>query len=296
MSRLSWIVESDWTARANPAVSMSSPSLTTRMKSKGVPAFDEPTIRANAWADRSTVVTWTPHPERCTRSDSAASGSDERTRARRSTSAAAGAASSSCLLCFVSSTVNQNVLPRPGSLRTPIVPPIISTISFEIVVPSPVPPNRRVIDSSACVNRSKMRRCASAEMPMPVSSTSKRIVACLGVSDSRVTRTPTSPLSVNFNGVPEEVQQHLPEQKRIPAQEKRHAGGNAQEGGEPLEPRLGLDDGDRVLQHRVQVEVRHLDGNFPGLDLREVEDILHQEQEGVRRVVDRLRQFLLFRR
>ena len=98
--------------------------------------------------------------------------------------------------------MNQNVLPLPGSLCTPIVPPIISTISFEIVVPSPVPPNRRVIDSSACVNRSKMRRCASAEMPMPVSTTSNRTVASLGVSDSRVTRTPTSPFSVNFKAFP----------------------------------------------------------------------------------------------
>src|SRR5659263_337924 len=134
MSRLSWIVESDRTARANPAVSMSRPSLTARTKSKGVPAFEEPTIRANAWADRSTVVTWTPHPERCARRSSAVSGTDERTRARRPTSAAAGTASSSCLLCFVSSTVNQNVLPLPGSLCTPIVPPIITTISLEIVV------------------------------------------------------------------------------------------------------------------------------------------------------------------
>src|SRR5659263_325186 len=104
MSRLSWIEESDRTARANP------------------------------WADRSTVVTWTPHPERCARRSSAVSGTDERTRARRPTSAAAGTASSSCLLCFVSSTVNQNVLPLPGSLCTPIVPPIITTISKEIVV------------------------------------------------------------------------------------------------------------------------------------------------------------------
>ena len=41
MSRLSRIEESDWTARANPAESMSRRSLTTRMKSKGDPAFEE---------------------------------------------------------------------------------------------------------------------------------------------------------------------------------------------------------------------------------------------------------------
>jgi hypothetical protein len=39
--------------------------------------------------------------------------------------------------------VNQNVDPWPGSLLTPIVPPIMVTSRLEIANPNPVPPNRR---------------------------------------------------------------------------------------------------------------------------------------------------------
>ena len=37
-------------------------------------------------------------------------------------------------------TVNQKVLPSPGSLRTPISPPIKSVSCLQIASPSPVPP------------------------------------------------------------------------------------------------------------------------------------------------------------
>ncbi len=43
----------------------------------------------------------------------------------------------------------------PGSLSTPIRPPIISTSFDEIARPSPVPPNRRVVEPSTCSNGSK---------------------------------------------------------------------------------------------------------------------------------------------
>ena len=49
-----------------------------------------------------------------------------------------------------------NVLPRPGSLSTQIRPPISSTSLAEIVRPRPVPPNRRVVEPSACSNGSKI--------------------------------------------------------------------------------------------------------------------------------------------
>ncbi len=49
---------------------------------------------------------------------------------------------------FSSVTENQKVDPRPGSLSTPISPPIISTIFLEMVNPSPVPPNRREMEAS----------------------------------------------------------------------------------------------------------------------------------------------------
>ena len=63
--------------------------------------------------------------------------------------------------------------PFPGSLETQMRPPINST-SWEVMAsPSPVPPNRRVIDESACVNASKIEACFSSGMPIPVSVTVK---------------------------------------------------------------------------------------------------------------------------
>ena len=41
---------------------------------------------------------------------------------------------------FSSFVVNQNVEPSPGSLLTPISPPIISTSCLLMARPSPVPP------------------------------------------------------------------------------------------------------------------------------------------------------------
>ena len=53
-------------------------------------------------------------------------------------------------------------------------PPISSTRRFEMVRPSPEPPNRRVVDESACVKRSNTRASFASGIPMPVSETVKR--------------------------------------------------------------------------------------------------------------------------
>jgi hypothetical protein len=68
-------------------------------------------------------------------------------------------------------TAKENTLPFPTSLSTQMRPPISSTRRFEIVSPSPEPPNLRVVDESACVNRSNTRPNFSPGMPMPVSET-----------------------------------------------------------------------------------------------------------------------------
>src|SRR3984893_11696433 len=51
-------------------------------------------------------------------------------------------------------TAKANTLPSPTLLSTQMRPPISSTRRFEIVSPSPEPPNLRVVDESACVKRS----------------------------------------------------------------------------------------------------------------------------------------------
>ena len=70
--------------------------------------------------------------------------------------------------------VNQNVLPAPGSLSTPISPPISSTSRCEIARPRPgaaVAARRRAVGLRNVSNRPA---CAPRRMPMPVSLTSKR--------------------------------------------------------------------------------------------------------------------------
>ena len=73
-----------------------------------------------------------------------------------------------------SATVNQNVLPRPGSLSTPIAPPISSD---ELLGDRQAEARAAVAArgrASACEKDWNSRACASGAMPMPVSATSKR--------------------------------------------------------------------------------------------------------------------------
>jgi hypothetical protein len=53
--------------------------------------------------------------------------------------------------------VNQKQLPFPGVLSTPMRPPMRATSWRQMASPSPVPPNSRVVDRSACSNGSKRR-------------------------------------------------------------------------------------------------------------------------------------------
>ncbi len=102
------------------------------------------------------------------------------------------------------------VEPLPGSLTSWISPPSRAASSREIERPSPVPPYLRRSPESACWKASKMMRCLSAGMPMPVSVT---LIARLAAGSSplrarrasgsgRPIRTVTPPASVNFSALP----------------------------------------------------------------------------------------------
>jgi len=71
-------------------------------------------------------------------------------------------------------TTKVNTLPLSTSLSTQMRPLHQLHQALEIVRPSPEPPNRRVVEESACVNRSNTRPNFSAGMPMPVSETVNR--------------------------------------------------------------------------------------------------------------------------
>ena len=118
--------------------------------------------------------------------------------------AAAGAASGSgsgASAATPRSIVNQNVLPRPGSPCAPIVPPMSSTSSRQMLSPRPVPPWVRVVDESACENGSNSRSACSASMPIPVSVTSKRTQRPRALGSPSVTRTVISPSEVNLTAL-----------------------------------------------------------------------------------------------
>ena len=98
--------------------------------------------------------------------------------------------------------VNANVDPAPCSLCRPISPPISSTSCFEMARPRPVPPKRRVVEASACVNASNREPALSGAMPMPVSRTANRSVTASAASETRLTVTAISPCSVNLTALP----------------------------------------------------------------------------------------------
>ena len=93
--------------------------------------------------------------------------------------------------------VTKNVLPSPGTLLTIIFPPIASDSFLEIDKPRPVPPKRRVIETSACVKASKIVACCCSLIPIPVSLTA------ISMFESRyVIARVTPPSSVNFMALP----------------------------------------------------------------------------------------------
>ena len=63
------------------------------------------------------------------------------------------------------------VVPMPSLESTQRVPPISVTRRWAIVVPRPVPPNRRVMLRSAWVKLSNMVSSWDGGMPIPVSAT-----------------------------------------------------------------------------------------------------------------------------
>ena len=63
----------------------------------------------------------------------------------------------------------RNVEPSLTALSTSIPPPMASARCFEIDNPRPVPPNRRVIELSACLNGLNKDATRPGAMPMPVS-------------------------------------------------------------------------------------------------------------------------------
>lgn len=82
-----------------------------------------------------------------------------------------------------------------------MVPSIIVTNRLAIERPRPVPPNRRLVEPSACENGIKSRSRCAFSIPIPLSVTEKRKKTDSTARCSTTQRVTTLPLSVNFTAL-----------------------------------------------------------------------------------------------
>src|ERR1700694_4080410 len=144
--------------------------------------------------------------------------------------------------------------------------------------PSPVPPNFRVVETSAWENAANSCICSSAGMPIPVSVTSKRIVTPSTFSGHRLARRTTSPFG-ELDRIGGQVGENLAQAERIAEKSLRKV--VIDQGGQ-LQPLGGgayrHHPGD-VLDDVAEIKIDDLELNLPCLDFREVEDIVDQVQQ-----------------
>ena len=152
-------------------------------------------------------------------------------------------------------TSNQKIAPPPGRSATPIRPFINSTSFLLMLSPSPVPPNRRAIDASACSNGANNLPFASSLTPMPVSRTSMRRRAPPSSASGPCHGDRDAPPLGEFDGVGDEIEEDLTQPRRIaaesPVAQSADLGGQR----EPLLFGAGLEQFDNALDQGRQIEV-----------------------------------------
>ena len=198
--------------------------------------------------------------------------------------------------------VKAKVLPRPGTLSTVICPPIRATSRAAMVRPRPVPPYLRVVEVSSCSKAWKIFACFSGGMPMPVSVTANRILASWrdpvyavrgrhqGCRRPLVIprSTTTSPAFGELDGVAHEVEEHLAEPAGVADQGIGHVGPPLADQFQPLLVRAHGQSAQGVAQHGSRSEKSAgSSSRLAGLDLGEVEDVVDDPEEGIRRRLDR---------
>ena len=179
-------------------------------------------------------------------------------------------------------------LPRPGSLSTSSRPPIAPTIRDAIASPRPVPPYSRVVEPSACANASKISRCFSGGMPMPVSLTEKASVdASLRPARRLATSTSTSPAAVNLIALPTRLTITCRSRAASPTTSGGTSGATRETSSSPFwcarTPRV---------RSVSPMSSRRSNGSGhevepAGLDAREVQQVVDQAEQRLGRVLER---------
>ena len=263
----------------------------------GVPRSAASSARRSAEAPSAAHVTAMPHPCSDRASTSRLVPLSSTTSARRPTSSARRSPRLTEEACWrTMRTVNRKVEPAPGVLSASIVPPISSTICFEIASPRPVPPyflRRRPVglhegleetghrlgrDSDTGVPHLEAQRDALGRILHQVHP--HRYLAGLGELD----------------GVADEVGEHLTQPAGVAHQ---RVGDRLVHHRHQLEA-LVLGPLCEQLAHGLdrlpQVELQRLELEPPGLDLREVEDVVDDVQQRFGRDAHRLGIAVLLRR
>ena len=164
-----------------------------------------------------------------------------------------------------------------------------ATSRAAMVRPRPVPPYLRVVEVSSCSNAWKIFACFSGGMPMPVSVTAKRRrTSPSGAGSPAVsTSTTTSPRSVNLMALPTRLRSTWRSRPASPISASGTPGRCWQTSSSPF---LCGAHGQRAqggAQHGDEREIGRVQLQAAGLDLGEVQDVVDDPEEGVRRRLDR---------
>ena len=176
-----------------------------------------------------------------------------------------------------SRTSNQNTEPRPTTLSTPIWPPIKVASSRQMAKPKPgaavfargerVGLAEGVEDVGSALPRKCRCRCRS-----PRSAEDR-------LSPSSLTRTITSPASVNLMALPDQIDQHLAQPHRIAAHLGRHVEVDVACQFQPLGVRACGADLDGLFHGFAQPELDALELELARLDLGEIQDVVDDLQQ-----------------
>jgi hypothetical protein len=205
------------------------------------------------------------------------------------------AAEASASACAVGSSGidTVNALPSPGTLSTPILPPINSHSRAQIDRPSPVPPMRLDVLDSACTNGLKIRATSDESMPIPESITRHVRTGRSCTSDSTCAVNVILPLDVNLNDIRQQVVDDLHDPRAVaahrPVKRRRQMRVEAQR---PARRKRRIRQRE-VLQVFDRPERLGHQLHLAGADLRKIEDVVDDVPQSVRRRADRAQPLLV---
>jgi hypothetical protein len=189
---------------------------------------------------------------------------------------------------------NQKVEPRPSSLSKPTSPPIRCASSRMITNPSPVPPKRRVVELSACENgANSFAAAAGADADAGVAHRVAQPAlvdgspAAAPAAHSQVSETAIVPRSVNLTAFVSRLLTICRMRNGIAEHRRRHVGADDDRQQHPLRRRRVHERLRHLLDQPLRAERDVLQIEPPGLDLRQVENVVQQMQQRLRRLPQR---------